>query len=240
MTLQTNITEYYMAALATTTSIDDLPDVGNANVSLETSELPVQPQFSSSVKIQEPKTNIANTKIGNPMNTYQAQTPSVDQSQEHVQLSDKTINQIVQGIQLASSNNLTQLPSRDIPTNQTNITTDEQIKPNFVPKPQENVAPDYIDEFEKKQELTRLQNLRSSSTNERLDEIYETIQTPVLIGILFFIFQMPVVNKTMRKYIPTLFTPEKNLSIGGYLFKALLFAIVYFLLQKVMKYASEI
>lgn len=232
-----------MAALATT-SIDDLPDVGNANVSLQTSELPVQPQFSSSVKVQEPPSNVTNDKVNNPISTtYQNQPSSTQipgQSQSQVQLSDKTINQIVQGIQLASASNLTQLPSRDIPMTQSNITTDEQVQPNFVPKVEPTVAPDYINEFEKKQELTKLQNLRSASTNDKLDEIYETIQTPVLIAILFFIFQMPIINKSLRKYVPSLFTPERSLSIGGYVFKAALFGGMYYLLQKVMKYASEI
>lgn len=222
-------------AAAAITSIDDLPDVGQANISLETSELPVQPQFASSVKVQEPPSTISNTKIGNPP----IQQPiSVDQ--QHVQLSDKTINQIVQGIQLASASNLTQLPERDIPMEQATITTDEQVKPNFVPKPKETNESDYINEFDKKQELTRLQNLRTASTNERLDDIYEVIQTPILIAILFFIFQLPVVNKTMRRYIPSLFTPERSLSVGGYIFKASLFGGFYYVIQKVMSYLSEI
>ena len=237
MILQTNITNKYMSALATT-SIDDLPDVGSQNVSLQTSELPVQPQFSSSVKIQEPQNNVSNVKVNTPISTSYQNTQSQQQGQ--VQLSDKTINQIVRGIQLASSNNLTQLPSRDIPMEQSTITTDEQVKPNFVPKIEDNIAPDYINEFDKQQELTKLQNIRSDSTNTALDEIYETVQTPILVAILFFIFQMPIINKSLRKYIPSLFTPERSLSIGGYLFKASLFGGVYYLVQKIMKYASEI
>ena len=52
------------------------------------------------------------------------------------QLSKESINQIVSGLQEASANGLTNLPSRDIPmTNNAHITQDQQQKPNFVPEP---------------------------------------------------------------------------------------------------------
>ena len=44
------------------------------------------------------------------------------------------ISQIVAGIKEAGALNLTGLPSRDIPMTTTNITQDEQVKPNFIPK----------------------------------------------------------------------------------------------------------
>ena len=42
----------------------------------------------------------------------------------------------------------------------------------------------------------------------RLDYLYDELQTPLLICVLFFIFQLPAVNKKLFRYIPTLFIKE--------------------------------
>ena len=47
------------------------------------------------------------------------------------ELSQESISQIVAGLQQA--NGATSLPNRDIPLNNTHITQDEQIKPNYIP-----------------------------------------------------------------------------------------------------------
>ena len=69
----------------------------------------------------------------NEMNTNQQ-----PQKELQTQLSPESINQIVQGIQKAASTNMTNLPSKDIPMDQTDITQDEQTKPNYIPKPTNN------------------------------------------------------------------------------------------------------
>ena len=61
-------------------------------------------------------------------------------------LDETTISQIVSGLQTASRNGSTQLPSRDISMNTTGITTDPYIQTNYVPPPQQNV--DYIRNYE--------------------------------------------------------------------------------------------
>ena len=60
------------------------------------------------------------------------------------QLSQKTIDQIVNGLQSASSANATQLPSRDIPMQTMQMSQDRQVIPNYVPEKQKQV--DYVQE----------------------------------------------------------------------------------------------
>ena len=64
-----------------------------------------------------------NEKINNP-------------NQQPTELSKDSINQIVQGLQQASQSNLTGLPSRDIPMNNSEITHDNTLQPNYIPEPQ--------------------------------------------------------------------------------------------------------
>ena len=63
--------------------------------------------------------------------------------EQGVALDENTISQIVSGLQRASVNGATLLPSRDIPNTTTNISNDAQVQPNYVPPapPQQN---DYI------------------------------------------------------------------------------------------------
>ena len=108
--------------MSKSTSIDDLPSTDQPNITLETSEKPIQP-------------SAANTD---------------SPSQQPVQLSSTDINKIVQGIQLASSNNMTTLPSKDIPINTNNITNDPQVQPNFVPQ-EDNKG--FVEDFDAQQAL---------------------------------------------------------------------------------------
>ena len=54
------------------------------------------------------------------------------------------VNEIVSGIQQASMNGGLELPSRDVPTNTSNVVADIQTTPDYVPPPSE----DYISSHE--------------------------------------------------------------------------------------------
>lgn len=190
-----------------TTNIDDLPTTNQPNITLETSEVPVQP-----------------TQNNNSQNTS-------------LQLSSKDINKIVEGIQLASTNNMTNLPSRDIPINKTNITNDPQVQPNYIPQKKQ---PDYVQEFNNEQALQYKHQQQQKNDSKRLDALYDEIQTPVLISILFFICQLPFLNKKLFNLFPSLFVKECVPSLGGYLLKTFLFTSIYFCINKVINHLSTI
>jgi hypothetical protein len=65
--------------------------------------------------------------------------------------------------------------------------------------------------------------------------VYDEIQTPILIGVLFFLFQVPFLNALMFKYLGFLkiYSDDGNLNLYGLLFKSILFGVVYFGFVKV-------
>ena len=132
--------------------------------------------------------------------------------QSPTELSQDSIHQIVQGLQQASG--ATSLPSRDIRPNTEHIVHDEQIKPNFVPQSENN---QYIEEESTTMENMLLENQRKKQKVDRLDSLYEELQTPLLTSILFFIFQLPYFQKNFVKYAPSLFSRDGNYNFTGYM-----------------------
>jgi replicative DNA helicase len=201
----------------TTTSIMDLPtDPANGgnmnnNINLNASE---QMSQSNMQNMQNMKSNTNASSI------------SLDQT---------TINQIVNGLQQASVTGATQLPSRDIPMTTSNLTHDMSIQPNFippVPQSQMHSEGDYINNYQQAGDIMNEYNSnieRSSS----LDDMYNEIQVPILLAVLYFLFQLPFFRKFLFSYFPVLFSNDGNLNINGYIFMSSLFGIFYYLLNKV-------
>ena len=127
-----------------------------------------------------------------------------------VSLDQSTINQIVNGLQQASSAGLTQLQSRDIPRNTENITQDPQIQPNYIPPNRE--TEDYIGDYEDNDEIISKYNRRVDQDSS-LDQLYDEIQVPLLICILYFLFQLPIFRRLLFKYFPVLFFKDGNINI---------------------------
>jgi hypothetical protein len=152
--------------------------------------------------------------------------PSVSPS---LSLDQSTISQIVNGLQQASINGLTALPSRDIPQSTQGLTNDIQVIPNYVPAP---VNKDYINESESEINTYRLQN--DENVKHSLDSLYDEMQTPLLLAILYFMFQLPIVKKSLYKHLSFLCNSDGNYNIKGLLFMSSLFGFIYFSLSKVM------
>ena len=167
---------------------------------------------------------ISATESGHPASQNQIQ-------QGHVTLDQTTINQIVSGLQQASVTGATQLPSRDIPQNTTSITQDPQIQPNYIPPPKPEQM-DYINNAEQPEDMINNYNM-NTLRNSSLDEMYNEIQTPLLLGVLFFLFQLPFFKKFLFSYFPVLFSNDGNLNINGFLFTSVLFGLMFYLCNKI-------
>lgn len=153
------------------------------------------------------------------------------QSDMGISLDQSTINQIVNGLQQLGSTGITQLQSRDIPRTTENVVQDPYIQANYIPPPQPNSVKDYINEYPEKNEIISNYN-RQTKHLSHLDQLYEEIQIPLMIIILYFIFQLPAFKKMIFKYFPILFFKDGNMNIYGYLFTSLLFGILYYLISK--------
>ena len=145
-------------------------------------------------------------------------------------LDQSTISQIVNGLQQASVAGATMLPSRDIPQNTQGHTQDVFIKPNFVPPPNNT---DYINDSDPSEYINSYQH--QAQMKNSLDTIYDELQTPLLISILYFLFQLPIMKKTLFKYIPLLCHGDGNYNLYGLLFSSFAFGLLFISLSKTMK-----
>jgi len=165
----------------------------------------------------------------NPPQSAQGSQMSLDQT---------TINQIISGLQMASATGATQLPSKDIPRNTDTLTQDAQIQPNYVPPPPPQNM-NYINEHETTEEIIQEYTNRESSQN-KMDEFYDEIQTPLMLVVLYFIFQLPAVRKTLGRYLPMMFHTDGNFNINGYIMTSILFGLLYYVISKCMTKISRI
>jgi hypothetical protein len=146
----------------------------------------------------------------------------------NLSLDQTTINQIVSSLQQASISGATQLPSRDIPMTTTGHSNDPQIQPNYVP--QNNI--DYIKNTETTTDMIDKYD-KSFQKQNSIDEMYNEIQGPLLLAVLYFLFQLPFFRKFLFRYLPILFSNDGNLNINGYLFTSMLFGFIFYLLNKI-------
>jgi hypothetical protein len=145
-------------------------------------------------------------------------------------LDEATISQIVSGLQNASRSGATQLPSRDISMSTIGISNDPHVQPNYVPPPQENI--DYIRNYEQTSDMINDYN-KNAQDNNSLDDMYNEIQVPLLLAVMYFLFQLPFFRKMLFGYFPVLFSTDGNMNINGFLFTSALFGLLYYLLNKI-------
>jgi hypothetical protein len=145
-------------------------------------------------------------------------------------LDQSTISQIVNGLQQASLTGATQLPSRDIPMTTTGHSNDPQVQPNYVPQPQTPI--DYIRNYEQTSDMIDEYNKNMRQQNS-LDDMYNEIQTPLLLAVLYFLFQLPFFRKFLFSYFPILFSNDGNFNINGFIFSSVLFGLLFYTLNKV-------
>jgi hypothetical protein len=159
------------------------------------------------------------------------QNSQINQNQLN-SLDQSTISQIVNGLQQASYTGATQLPSRDLPMDTTGLTRDEQVQPNYIPPPKNQ---DYINDSNDINDY-----LRKEAIDNSLDSFYDEFQTPLLLAILYFIFQLPVFKKFLFNYLPSLFLKDGNYNIYGLIFSSALYALIYYIVSKSVKNLSRI
>ena len=145
-------------------------------------------------------------------------------------LDEATISQIVSGLQNAIRNGATQLPSRDISMSTIGISNDPHVQPNYVPPPQDNT--DYIRNYEQTSDMINDYNKNTQNDNS-LDDMYNEIQVPLLLAVMYFLFQLPFFRKMLFGYFPVLFSTDGNMNINGFLFTSALFGLLYYLLNKI-------
>ncbi len=130
------------------------------------------------------------------------------------------------------------LPQRDIPMETMSYMHDDAIKPNYIPAPSAQFE-GYVETQEdrmKRQKKARRGKLFSG--NWTLDDIIAELQQPIIVAIIFFIFQSPMVHSAMGKYLAfmKLFDDDGNINTVGIFIKSTLFGLCYFAWGRFMEY----
>jgi hypothetical protein len=166
-------------------------------------------------------------------------SPNMDSlpGQSQQQIPSNIMNEVMHGVQKASANGMTMIPSRDIPMNPNAFTHDDQIKPNYIPQPPPNER-DYIRDYSSMEGIIR-DNKRTENQLETLESIYIDLQIPILLGVLYFIFQMPVFRAQLLHFIPSMFGADGNFNIMGLTGTSVIFATCYFVIMKIFNKLGE-
>ena len=131
------------------------------------------------------------------------------------------------------------LPSRDIQHDTTSYSQDEQTQPSYIPKHKD------IDDYVRNQEKTTEKNLREYEYIKRrrntIDSIITDIQTPIFIAVLYFIFQMPIINLLIFKRFSflSIYNDDGNFNFYGLLLKSMLFGSLYYTMVQFTSFISE-
>jgi len=203
------------------TSIGELP-VTNS-VGIVNNQPGLQPiQQERIMNIESGQNNMQNSIIG--QDPRQSSHPVTTNSN-----TQQTYNELVGQIQQADKMGATQLPSRDIPQITNDITMDETTKPNYIPEHER--LEDYINNYQTPDDILE-ENQQDENRMDSLERTYKEIQMPLLIAVQYFLFNLPIIRKYLRGFVPNLFKADGNPNLYGYVFNSLLFAFMYYLLNK--------
>ena len=173
------------------------------------SELPTSNNVTMNITEKEtPENSIVSLPTKQPVLAGQQPSP----------VTGEMATEIMEG--LRDSGGATTLPSRDIPMQTTQITNDPHMQPSYLPN--ENQTKDYIKQYDNFATLARQQQNKLDEET-RMDSLYDNLQLPILVGVLFFLFQLPFIKKQLFLWVPSLFFCDGQPKISGFLTMTLLF-----------------
>lgn len=226
------------------TSINELPSLNSQNGNLQQHQMMAQqPQNivlnrseTISTNNNQMTTSSYNNLIpsggsnsGNPI--MQNNNLTMENSQQSQ--APPNYNELISQIQKAAVYGSTALPSRDIPMEPVKIMNDVQSQPNYIPPPQ--FQEDYIRNNISPQNIIET-NMREYKQDTMFEKIYAEIQLPLIIGLLFFLFQLPVVKQYNKTLLPFLFKTDGNPNLYGYIANSIMFASMVHILLKLVSY----
>ncbi len=123
-----------------------------------------------------------------------------------------------------ATNKVTDLPARDVPRETITHTTDAQITPNYIPP--------------KQQEYIEQQPVYQQPTQSKMEKILEEFKLPILLSVLYFIFQMPAIQSFLIRVFPSIAQADE-LTTLGIVVKSLFFGLSYHVTMFFMDYLNQ-
>jgi Fe2+ transport system protein B len=128
------------------------------------------------------------------------------------------------------------LPSRHIQQDTTQYAQDEQVQPNYIPK--EQFSKDYVREYEEFTDKNIQHHERELDRNQKIDDILTDLQVPIFVSILYFMFQLPIINAYIFKRFSflSIYNDDGNFKFYGLVFKSWIFGSIYYFVTKVTNF----
>ena len=132
------------------------------------------------------------------------------------------------------------LPSRDIPRNTDGYMQDIETTANYIPAPK--LTSDYIRDFQDDEEKAIKTHKEKRHRERLMDTLLTEIQIPIFIGILFFVFQMPLVDALIFKKFSfmRIYNEDGNFNFYGLFIKSILFGFSYSVLTRTLEFISSL
>lgn len=190
-----------------------------------------------------PNSNINNNNIVQQanipqvLNIPQQETQQPPNAIEHTNNNNQNINmndynEMISQLQNVNNNSIS-LPTRDIPINPTQVSNDVQVDNNYIPPPANNIDTNYINNQETPDNLiVKEQQLNDYYTS--LENIYNELQLPLVIMLIYFLFQLPFFKLNSFKFLPFFHTKDGNYNLKGNVFISILFGISFYSFQKIL------
>ena len=172
------------------------------------------------------------SESNNQMPSQMSQQSQLQQGQPQ----ETNYNELIGQLQKANSQGMTGLPSRDIPAIPMQVNNDVEIKPNFVPPPPTHE--DYINNMQTPEHLIQ-ENVNQQKQIDNLDILYNELQIPIILSILYFAFQLPAFKKFVKKMGPGLFANDGNANLYGNIFISMLFSSIFYLLLQLINRVTQ-
>jgi len=120
------------------------------------------------------------------------------------------------------------MPNRGIPQDTTAFQNDEYMIPNHVPNTK--LTNDYLRDYETRLEKMSEEHQKQKHREDLVVSTYDEFQTPILIGVMFFLFQLPIINMLIFKYLGFLkiHNEDGNMNLYGIMLKSMMFGLFYF------------
>ena len=235
------------------TRIADLPTDGNARQSTNAYASNIPPTTISISNSKQSKMDGETPTNYTPINTHpnpygvsgnnpimeipvQSQDIHHQQQQQHQQQQNYMQDPSMEALQHMEQQ---RLPSRDIPQSTIQYSNDERVQPNYIPR--HDVVRDYVKDHYDTTEENLKEYEQKTRRHNHWDSIFNDIQIPFFIAILFFFFQLPIVNTLIFKKFAflSLHHEDGNFNMLGLLFKSSLFGLLYYSVYKTTTFISE-
>jgi hypothetical protein len=222
------------------TSINELPLLNNQNQNGHIQMMNQQPQnivLNRNEIVSTNNNQMSTTSYTQLLPTTGGSTMSNPLTMENSQQGQAppNYNELISQLQKAAAYGTTALPSRDIPMEPLKVANDVQSQPNYIPPPQ--FQEDYIKNSITPQNLVDT-NTKQIKSGAYFDKLYGELQLPIIIALLFFLFQLPLVKQYNKKLLPFFFKSDGNPNLYGYIANSVLFASMIYVLLKLVAYLA--